>query len=81
MKVGHVCLYVFFPVTNAVVRHPREYHLALARLWPRRWSDIGWPPAGVPEDGPQFEEFANRFWRDLQVYTREQAIEHDIRDS
>ena len=81
LKIGHMCLYVYFPGVDVVVRHPPEYHLSLARIWPRRSSNIAWPPPLIPQDGVAFEQFSDDFWRSFTMLPREIATAHDVRDS
>lgn len=81
MKIGHLCAFVYFPQADVVVQHPPIYHLSLARIWPRRGSDIAWPGFRVLPDGDAFEEFSDRFWRELRLYTPQLARRHNITDS
>jgi hypothetical protein len=73
MKVGHLCLYLYFPPIPVFMRHPSMFHLFLGRIWPARTDDLGWSPPVRLSDGPRFEEFADLFWRELQMSTPEQA--------
>jgi hypothetical protein len=80
MKVGHLCLYVYFPANEVVVRPPANpYMLTVARIWPRR-GEIAWPPPARPADGVAFEVFARRFWRDWVILTPESAREQGVRE-
>src|SRR5262245_39069663 len=36
MKLGHLCLYVYFPASDVVVMPSSLYRPSLARIWPRR---------------------------------------------
>lgn len=81
IKIGHLCLYVYFAQTDVVVRHLPIYHLGLARIWPRRGGDIAWPPPGMPTDGREFEVFADAFQRELLVYSRDLAAQHGLGES
>jgi hypothetical protein len=80
MKVGHLCLYVYFPSADVVIRHPASYHLSLARIWPRRSSDLAFPPPVHTKDGPSFERFADQLWRDWELFTPEEAKTFGIRE-
>lgn len=81
MKIGHLCLYVYFAQTDVVVRHLPIYHLGLARIWPRRHGVVAWPPPGMPTDGREFEVFADAFQRELLVYSRDHAARHGVNES
>ncbi|MET8845027.1 hypothetical protein [Streptomyces rubiginosohelvolus] len=50
MKIGHLCLYVCFPAVDVVIQHAREFHLSVARIWPRRSSSLPFPPPVQPQD-------------------------------
>jgi hypothetical protein len=78
MKIGHLCLYVYFPAVDAVIRHPAAHYLRIARIWPRRGSSLPFPPPVRPADGPSFEYFADRLWRDLALFTPAEADIHGI---
>lgn len=79
MKIGHLCLYVYFPGSDVVVVPPPTYTPALAGIWQRR-GVIRWPPPMRPRTGGEFEEFADRFWRNLQIMTQEAAAEQSVRE-
>ncbi len=79
MKIGHLCLYVYFPGSDVVVVPPPTYMAALARIWQSR-GVIGWPPPMRPRTGAEFEEFADRFWRNLQIMTQEAAAEESVQE-
>lgn len=81
MKIGHLCLYAYFPGVDVVIQHPAIYHIALARIWPRRGGSIAWPPPGRPSDGAGFEELADALWRELRLYRPENARQHGVRES
>lgn len=81
MKLGHLCLYVYFPGAEVVVQHPGRYHLAVARIWPRRRGIIVWPHPARAQDGPAFEEIADRFWRELRLYSPDYATQNGLRES
>lgn len=80
MKIGHLCLYVFFPQASVVVQHPPIYRTATARLWPRRRSSLAVPAPVRPPSGAAFEEFAREFWRVMLVTSINQAARHGIRE-
>lgn len=73
MKIGHLCLYVYFPAAHVVVQHPAIYHTMLARIWPRRQSDLPWPPPVRPRDSESFERLADDLWRSLALFAPERA--------
>jgi hypothetical protein len=81
MKIGHLCIYVYFPAADVVIQHAREFHLSVARIWPRRSSDLPFPPPIQPRDGPAFETFADELYKSLYHYTPRQAAEHGIKES
>ncbi len=81
MKIGHLCVYVYFPAANVVIQHAPEFHLSIARIWPRRSSDLPFPPPFQPRNGEAFEGFADALYKDLHLYTPEQASEHGIKES
>jgi hypothetical protein len=81
MKIGHLCIYVYFPAVDVVIQHAREFHLSVARIWPRRSSDLPFPPPVQPRNGEAFEAFADAFRESLYLYTPEQAAEHGIQES
>jgi hypothetical protein len=79
MKLGHLCLYVYFPASDVVVVPPSLYRPSLARIWPRR-GEIAWPPPARPSDGTAFEDFADRFWRDWVILTPESARQQGAKE-
>jgi hypothetical protein len=79
MKIGHLCLYVYFTVADVVVQHP--YQVALARIWPRRGGDLPWPPPVRPADGDSFESFADELWRGLKLFSPARARRFGLRES
>ncbi|MEU3262155.1 hypothetical protein ABZ694_30970 [Streptomyces albidoflavus] len=81
MKIGHLCIYVYFPAADVVIQHPPEFHLSVARIWPRRSSDLPFPPPVQPQNGEAFEAFADELRMSLYLYTHEQAAEHGIKES
>lgn len=81
IKIGHLCLYVYFTSLDAVIRFPPPYHAALARIWPRRASALPWPAPIRPENRKNFEVFADNLWRDLAVFSLDRARMSGIRDS
>ena len=81
MKIGHLCLYVYFPMMDFVIQHPPEYHIALARIWPRRASDLPWPPPGQPRDSAEFELFANSLRQSWRVFSVDHALRHGVKES
>jgi hypothetical protein len=80
MKVGHLCLYVFFPQSDVVIQHPPIYRTATARLWPRRTSDLPVPAPIRPQTGVEFEEFADAFWRTMLINSTDHAERHGIKE-
>lgn len=81
MKIGHLCIYVFLPAVDVVIQHAREFHLSIARIWPRRSSGLPFPPLVQPQNGQAFEAFADALYKSLYLYTPEQAAEHGIKES
>lgn len=82
MKIGHLCLYVYFPmVDDLVIQHAPRYHLGLARIWPRRASDLPWPPPWMPEDGSEFEGFADLLYCSLRIFDMDRAQRFGIKES
>lgn len=81
MKIGHLCLYVYFPGADVVVQHPPGYHTALARIWPRRRSGLPWPPPARPRNSESFERLADDLWRSLRLFVPERARELNLRES
>lgn len=81
MKIGHLCLYVYFPGMEVVIQHHPLDHLTVARIWPRRTSGLPFPPPHRPRDGEEFESFSDSFWQGLYLYPPEQAKEHGLRES
>jgi hypothetical protein len=81
MKIGHLCLYVYFPMIDFVIQHPSEYHIALARIWPRRASDLPWPPPGQPSNSAEFEKFANSLRQNLRAFSVDHARRHGVKES
>ncbi|WP_329368501.1 hypothetical protein OG896_23895 [Streptomyces sp. NBC_00669] len=81
MKIGHLCIYVYFPAVDVVIQHAPEFHLSVARIWPRRSSDLPFPPPGQPRNGEEFEAFADALRESLYLYTPEQAAEHGLKES
>ncbi|MEV3928641.1 hypothetical protein [Streptomyces sp. NPDC049944] len=81
MKIGHLCIYVYFPAVDVVIQHAPEFHSSVARIWPRRSSDLPWPPPVQPRNGEAFETFANAFRLSLYLYTPEEAAEHGLKES
>jgi hypothetical protein len=80
MKVGHLCLYVFFPQADVVVRHPPMYRTATARLWPRRSSSLPVPPPMRPRTGVAFEMFEQSFYDAMLITSADLAAEHGVRE-
>jgi hypothetical protein len=81
MKIGHLCLYVYFPGGDVVVQHPPVYHTALARIWPRRGSGLPWPPPVRPRNSDSFERLADDLWRSLRLFVPDRARELNLRES
>jgi hypothetical protein len=81
MKIGHLCLYVYFTPADVTIQYPPRYGATVARIWPRRGSSLPWPPPVRPGDGEEFEYFANIFWRELAVFTQGHARELGLRES
>ncbi|MEU2026153.1 hypothetical protein ABZ565_28960 [Streptomyces sp. NPDC016469] len=81
MKIGHLCLYVYFPAVDVVIQHAREFHLSVARIWPRRSGDLPFPPPVQPRNGEAFEYFAMALKESLYLYTPEEAAAHKLRES
>lgn len=81
IKIGHMCLYVYFPMMDFVIQNRPPYTMALARIWPRRASDLPWPPPAQPANGAAFEEFADGFRRAWRVFTPDHAQRYKIRES
>lgn len=81
MKIGRLCLYVYFPQTQVVVRHAGIYRTATARIWPRRASDLPVPAPARPRTGEEFEQFADAFWREMQVIPPDDAAELGLLDN
>ncbi|MGA6175385.1 hypothetical protein ACPEIF_34700 [Streptomyces sp. NPDC012600] len=81
MKIGHLCLYVYFPAVDVVIQHAREFHLSVARIWPRRSSTLPFPPPVQPQDGEAFEYFADALQESLYFYTPEEAAQHRLKES
>ncbi|MGW9238706.1 hypothetical protein ACWGRL_08260 [[Kitasatospora] papulosa] len=81
MKIGQLCIYVYFPAADVVIQHGREFHMSVARIWPRRSSDLPFPPPLQPRDGEAFEQFADALQESLYLYTPEQAAEHQLQES
>jgi hypothetical protein len=82
MKIGHLCLYVYFPmVDDLVIQHAPRYHLTLARIWPRRASDLPWPPPWMPGNGSEFEVFADLLYRSLRIFDVDRAHHVGIKES
>jgi hypothetical protein len=79
LKIGHLCLYVYFTPQVAVMQLPSPYRAALARIWPRRGSALPWPPPSRPESGQEFEVFADNLWRDLALFDPDKG-EFGIKD-
>jgi hypothetical protein len=80
MKIGHLCLYVYFPMGDVVIQMPNPYPGGLVRIWGRRHGDVAWPGVLIPPDGAGFEVWAGRLWRELIVLTPESAREQDVRE-
>lgn len=80
MKIGHLCLYVYFAMADVVVQMPNPYPGGLVRVWGRRHGDVAWPGLLIPRDGPGFEGYADRLWRDLLVLTPESARAQGVRE-
>jgi hypothetical protein len=80
MKIGHLCLYVFFPQADVVVQHPPIYRTATARIWPRRRSDLPVPAPVRPRTGVEFEEFADAFYHAMLVSSADHAARYGIRE-
>jgi len=66
---------------NVVIQHAREFHLSVARIWPRHSSDLPFPPPAQPQNGEAFEAFADALGESLYLYTPEQAAEHGLKES
>ncbi len=81
IKIGHKCLYVYFPMMDVVIQHPPPYGMALARIWPRRASDLPWPPPIQPPNGEMFEEFADDLHKAWRVFEPSHAQIYDIKES
>lgn len=81
MKIGHLCIYVYFPAADVVIQHAPEFHLSVARIWPRRSSDLAFPPPVQPRNGEAFEAFADALNKSLYLYTPEEAAEHGLKES
>jgi hypothetical protein len=82
MKIGHLCLYVYFPMgDNLVIQLAPRHHLGLARIWPRRASDLPWPPPWMPRDGSEFEAFADLLYRNLGIFDVDRARRFGIKES
>jgi hypothetical protein len=79
MKIGHLCLYVYFSGADVVVQHP--YRMAIARIWPRRGSSLPWPPPVRPTDGDSFESFADTLWRELALFGPDRARHFGLRET
>lgn len=73
LKIGHLCLYVYFTPVDVTIQYPALYHAAVARLWPPRGSSLPWPPPVRSTDGEKFERFADTFWRDLALFSPSEA--------
>ncbi|MGW6684928.1 hypothetical protein ACWGBO_34435 [[Kitasatospora] papulosa] len=41
--IGHLRIYVFFPATDLVIQNAGEFHLSVARIYPRRSSELPFP--------------------------------------
>ena len=80
MKIGHLCLYVYFPMVDVVVQVPNPYPGGLVRIWRRRHGDVPWPGFLIPPDGPAFEIYADRLWRGLIVLRPDSAREQGVRE-
>ena len=82
MEIGHLCLYVYFPMMDdLVIQHVAHLHLGLARIWPRRASDLPWPPPWMPRDGSEFEDFANLLYHSLRIFDVDRAHHFGIKES
>jgi hypothetical protein len=81
IKIGYMCLYVYFPMMDFVMQYPPPYTMAVARIWPRRASDLPWPPPAQPTNGAAFEEFADGFRRAWRVFSADRAQRYGIRES
>jgi hypothetical protein len=80
MKIGHLCLYVYFAMIDVVIEMPNPYPGGLVRIWGRRHGDVAWPGLLIPRDGPSFELYADRLRNELLVLTRESAREQGVRE-
>lgn len=81
MKIGHMCLYAYFPMMGIVIQHPPPYGLAVARIWPRRASGLPWPPPVQSSSGAAFEEFADDLRQSWRVFEPRQAQAYGIKES
>jgi hypothetical protein len=82
MKVVHLCLYVYFPMAdNLVIQLAPRHHLRLARILPRRASDLPWPPPWILSDGSEFEVFADLLYRNLRIFYVDRARRFGIKES
>lgn len=81
MKIGHLCLYIYFPMMDFVIQHPPQYHIALARIWPRRASDLPWPPPGQPRNSIEFENFASSLRESWRVFDVDHALRLGVKES
>lgn len=80
MKIGHLCLYVYFVMIDVVIQMPNPYPGGLMRVWGRRYGDIAWPGLLIPRDGSAFELYAARLRNELLVLTPESAREQGVRE-
>ena len=80
MKIGHLCLYIYFAPPGFVVRHRPEHYMCMARIWPRRASGLPFPPPIRPADGPAFEEYSDDLWESFQIFTPEEAEAYGLRN-
>lgn len=80
MKIGHLCLYVYFPMADVVVDVPNPYPGGLVRIWGRRHGDVAWPGVLIPRDGSAFEIYADALWHALIVLTPGSAREQNVRE-
>jgi hypothetical protein len=80
MKIGHLCLYTFFPQADVVIQHPGIFRTATARLWPRRSSGLPVPAPVRPRTGIEFEEFAAALFDAMLIYTTDHASQYGIRE-
>jgi hypothetical protein len=81
MKIGHLCLYVYFTPADVTIQYPPRYRAAVARIWPRRGSSLPWPPPVRAGDGEEFEDFSDIFWRELALFTSSEASKLGLKES